>query len=227
MPSFFVNLVSLSIASAIGPGQILFSVLLLQSSDRGAVKAGSFVGGMTVVRLVQGIVFGFVLTGATGSAPQSGQPGAVSSTLFLVLGIFLFITAYKQWKQEDDPDGAPPKWMSMIDSITPVKAFGFGIALVATSPNLWAFTLSAIAVISESPLDRPDRILAFLLFILVAESLLWLTLLIRILVPRRTTDLLHAMSAWLVEHNRALIIGTSLVFGLYFLVRGTNQLLAL
>jgi hypothetical protein len=227
MGTNLVDLLGLSIASAIGPGQILFSILLLQSADRGVLKAGFFVGGMTAVRLVQGIVFGFVLTGASGSAPHSDQPGAVASTLFVVLGIFLLITAYKQWRQEDDPDGPPPKWLDMIDGITPVKALGIGAVLVATSPNLWAFTLSAIAVISQAQLKQPGGIVAFLLFILVAESLLLLTILLRIVAPGKTTELLSAMSAWLTKNNRALMIAISLVFGLYFLVRGISQLLAL
>jgi hypothetical protein len=225
-PNWF-DLLGLSIACAIGPGQILFTVLLLQSADRGVLKAGFFVGGMTLVRLVQGIVFGFVLTGASGSTPQNGQPGAIASTLFVILGIFLLITAFKQWRQEDDPDGPPPKWLDMIDSITPVKALGIGSVLVATSPNLWAFALSAIALISQAQLEQPGGIVAFLLFILVAESLLLLTILLRIVAPGKTTEILSAMSAWLTKNNRVLMIAISLVFGLYFLVRGISQLLAL
>ncbi|MCA9876085.1 MAG: hypothetical protein KC441_20575 [Anaerolineales bacterium] len=96
MPSFFVDLLSLSIASAIGPGQVLFSILLLQSPSRGVLKAGYFVGGITAVRLLQGIVFGFILAGAFYSAADNDKPGLITSTLLLILGIFLLITACKQ-----------------------------------------------------------------------------------------------------------------------------------
>ena len=154
------------------------------------------------------------------------QPGLITATLMLVLGIFLWITAYKQWQQEDDPDGPPPKWLTMIDSLTPVKALGIGFILVATSPNLWAFTLSVIALIGEAQLNWPDSIMAYLLFILLAESLLLLTILIRIILPKHATKLLNAMSAWLNKNNRMLMIVTSLVFGLYFLVKGISRVLA-
>ena len=226
MPPFSVDLLSLSIASAIGPGQILFTVLLLRSSDRGVLRAGSFVGGITAVRLVQGIVFGFIMTGAFSSVSASGQPGVITSTLLLVLGIFLLITAYKQWQHQADPDGPPPKWLKMIDSLTPVKAFGIGLVLVGTSPNLWAFTLNAIAVIGEAQLSRPDSVIAFLMFILLAESVLLLTILIRIILPGQATKFLDAMSAWLNKHNRMLIIATSVAFGLYFLAKGISRFLA-
>jgi hypothetical protein len=228
--TFLVDLVSLSIASAIGPGQILFSTLLLQSPHRGVLKAGSFISGMTVVRLIQGAVFGFILIGAfttaSASATASDPSGAVVSTLLLVLGIFLLITAYKQWHQEDHPEGPLPKWLTMIDSITPVKAFGIGVALVATSPNLWAFTLNVIALIGDAQLNRLESTAAFLLFILIAESLVLLAISIRVFLPKQATKTLKAMSTWLNQNNRALMIGTSLVFGLYFLSKGIMRFLA-
>ena len=115
----------------------------------------------------------------------------------------------------------------MIDSTTPVKAFGIGFVLVAASTKFWAFTLSALAVISEAQLNRLDGIIAFLLFILGAESLLLLTILLRVVMPGRTTKSLNAMSTWLIQHNRDLLMAASLLFGLLFLVIGIIRLLSL
>jgi hypothetical protein len=58
--AMFVDLLTLAIASALGPGQMIVDTLLLLSPDRATLKAGSFVAGMTVVRLLKGLVFGFV-----------------------------------------------------------------------------------------------------------------------------------------------------------------------
>ena len=226
MPSLFADLVPLIIGSALGPGQIIFDTLLLQSPDRGVLKAGSFVGGMSVVRLIQGIVFGFVLTATIGSAHDNSKPGTTVSTLLLVLGIFLLITAYRQWQNEDDPDGPPPKWLKMIDSVTPVKAFGIGFILVATSANLWVFTLSAIAVIGEAQLNQLAGSIAFLLFMLLAETLVLLPILLRIIRPEQATKDLNAVSAWLIKHNQTLMSVISLVLGLYFLAKGIGRFLA-
>lgn len=225
MTFFLANLLPLSIASAIGPGQILFDTLLLRSPDRGAAKAGAFVGGMTTIRLIQGIVFGFIFTGAVASGVAGGQPGGITSTLLTVLGIFLLITMYRSWREGEDPDAPPPKWLEMIDNLTLVKAFGIGMVLVATSPNLWVFTLSAIAVISEAQLSRPDSVTAFLLFVLVAEMLVLLPILMRILLPKQAVRFLDDLSAWLTRNNHKLMIGVSLVFGVFFLLKGINGLL--
>lgn len=220
------NLLPLGIASAIGPGQILFITLLLRSPDRGVAKAGAFIGGMTVVRLAQGLVFGFILTGATLTAPGSGQPGVITSTLLMVLGILLLVTAYRQWRQGEDPDAPPPKWLATVDDFSSAKALLIGAVLVGTSPNLWVFTLSAIATIGDARLSRPAGVIAFLLFVLVAELLVLLPLVIRIVLPRQAARVLDGISAWLTRHNRQLMIGVSVVFGSFFLVRGIGGLLA-
>jgi hypothetical protein len=225
MPSLFVDLLALSIASAMGPGQIIFDTLLLLSPEGAVIKVGSFVAGMTTVRLIQGILFGFILSGAVNSISSSNQPNAISSTLLLVLGIALLITAYRQWQNEDDSDGSPPKWLSMIEGLTPIKAFGIGSILIATSPNLWVFTLNAIAAISEAQLSRLNSTTAFLLFILVAELLVLLPILMRILMPDKAIKYLHTFADWLNRNNRILMIVISLVFGLYFLMKGMANLL--
>lgn len=115
--------------------------------------------------------------------------------------------------------------MTMIDTITPVKAFGIGCILVAASPKLWAFTLNAIAVIGEAQIGQADSTLV-LLFGLLAESLVLLLILIRIIRPEQVTRMLNNLSAWLTQHNRELLIAISLVFGLYFLVKGISRFLA-
>jgi len=216
----------LLIGSVLGPGQFIFDILLLRSADRGVLKASSFVIGMTVVRLAQGIVFGFIMDEALNAVAYKDQPGMVSTTLLLVLGIILLVTAYKQWQNEDDPDRPLPKWFTLIDRITPFKAFGIGFLWVATSFNLWVFTLSAIAVIGESPINLPGSVFAYLLFILLVESLLLFVISIRIMMPDQAAAFLNVMSAWLLKHNSVLIAATSLVFGLFFLFKGISRFFA-
>ncbi|MCA9952032.1 MAG: GAP family protein [Anaerolineales bacterium] len=226
MTSLLINLLPLSIASTIGPGQILFDILLLRAPARGTLKAISFVGGITAVRLLQGLLFGFILTGAVMATIGLGQTGVISSTLLTVLGIFLLISAYRQWREGESPDASPPKWLTMIDDFSSIKAFLIGCLIVVTSPNLWVFTLSAISMIGEAQLSQLDSIVAYLLFILVAETLVLVPILIRIAAPAQSTRILNNMSDWLTQHNHNLMIGVSLVFGLFFLIKGISGLLS-
>jgi hypothetical protein len=171
---------------------------------------------------MQGVIFGLILSPITGDT--SGKSPVVSM-LLMVLGILLLITAYKQWRNEDDPDGPPPRWMVMLDSLTLLKAFGIGAGLVLISGKFWVFTLSAIGVIEEAQLGQPSSTVAFLLFILLAQSLLLFAILIRLVVPSMSKSILETISAWLTRYNRQIVLIVSLVFGLLFFVQGASGLL--
>ena len=225
MGDTLVSLLPFIIGSALVPVQIILAILLLKSPAQGVLKASAFVAGMTVARLLQGLFFGLIMTNSSAAAEQTSAKSPVISTLLMLMGIFFLITAYKKWRKEEDPDAPPPKWLEMMDSVTPLKAFGVGLGLVAISAKLWVFTLTAIAVIGEAQLGQPDSTITYLLFILLAESLLLLPILARLIVPDRSKSLLDSTSAWLNRNNRPILIGVSLVFGLLFLYQGVSGLL--
>jgi hypothetical protein len=108
----------------------------------------------------------------------------------IVLGILLLITAYKQWRNEDDPDGPPPKWLVMLDTLTPLKAFGIGVGLVLISGKFWVFTLSAIGVIEEAQL-KPSTA-AFLFF--YSWLSLCLAIIVRVIIPEQSKAIMESIS---------------------------------
>ncbi len=226
MDSVIVNLLPLILASAVMPAPIIIIIMLLKSSTQAVLKASAFVAGITTLRLLQGIIFGLIMTGANASAADdSSGKSAVVSTLLMLLGILLLIAAYKKWDKEDDPDAPPPKWMAMIDSMTPLKAFGIGFGLLLIGAKFWVFTLSAIGIIGEAELGQPAGSLAYLLFVLLAESIMLFLIIIRIILPERSKSVLDSTSIWLARYNRPIVVGFSLIFGLIFLYQGVSGLL--
>ena len=222
MGSLFFSLLPYIIGSALVPIENIINILLLKSPRQGLLKATAFVGGMTTMRLLQGLIFGLIFEKEGG-----GGKSPVVLTLQLVLGVLLLITAYKQWRNEDDPDGPPPKWLTMIDSLTPLKAFGIGIGVLFLNGKLWVFTLSAIGIIDAAQLGQPSSTMAYLLFVLLAESLLLLSIVFRVIIPEKSKTLLEQASAWLTRYNRQIVILVSLVFGLLFLYQGASGFLNL
>jgi hypothetical protein len=83
----------------------------------------------------------------------------------------------------------------------------------------------AIGEIAEAELGQPAGIIAFLSFVLLAEILLLLPILISLALPGRSKNLLASISSWLTQYNRSIVIGVSLVFGLIFLYKGLTGLL--
>lgn len=226
MGKVLISLLPYIIGSAVVPLQIIIGLLLLKSPKQGLLKAIAYVTGMTITRLLQGFIFGLVFIGSAAVTPESNGKSPVISTLLLLLGILLLITAYKKWSGEVDPDDPPPKWLTRIDTATSLKALGIGIALPLIAPKLWVFTLSALATIVAAELGQPDSAISFLVFILLAESLLILPILIRILMPAKSNSVLAKISDWLSRNNRPIVITVSLVFGFWFLYSGISGLRA-
>lgn len=221
MESLLIALLPYIIASAVVPVQIIIGLLLLKSPQQGLLKAIAYVSGMTLTRILQGLLFGLLLTGAN---ERTGK-GPIISTLLLVLGILLLIAAYKKWSGQDDPDAPPPKWLQMLDRATPAKAFVIGFAFPLVSAKLWVFTLSVLTTIAAAKLSFTNSAIVYLIFILLAQALLILPILFRILMPTRSKTVLAHLSDWLSRNTRPIGIVVSFVFGVYFLYSGSNGFL--
>ena len=103
------------------------------------------------------------------------------------------MTAYKKWRKEPDPDAPPPKWLTMLEGLTPLRALllGFGFILIAI--KLWVFTLGALLIIP---------------------------IVIRLLLPQQGSRALETFGGWLEKHNDRIVMVVSLIFGLLFLYQG-------
>lgn len=211
------------IGGALVPVQIIVVILLLTGERQGPLKAILFVAGMTLARLAQGVLFGLVLTGGSGDPADAPGSGAFKAGLLVALGIALLTTAYRKWTAKPDPNAPPPRWLTMLDSITPGRAFLIGAGFILIAAKLWVFTLGAISTIGEAQLERSSAVVAFLLYILLAQSLLLLPILIRLLLPKRAAGWLESFGNWLERHNARIVMIVSLVFGLFFLYSGLSS----
>jgi len=222
--NIFFDLLPMMLGAVLAPAWIII-VLLILRSNKGLVKAIAFVAGVTTVRLLQGFLFGHVLAGSAAAGETSG-PSPVMSILLVVLGILLLISAIKSLMNEADPDAPPPKWMNKFDGATAPALFGLGIIFTLVAPKLWIFTLSAIGIIQAAHLSSSESLTAFLIYVLGAQSLIMLPLLLYAIAPRQSSSLLQAISDWLTRYNNQITLVVSLIFGILFLWKGLSGLLS-
>jgi hypothetical protein len=201
----------------------LIAVLLLLQSKSGLLKALAFVAGGVTVRLVQGILFGLVIGPACKANSEPG-PRLIVSTLLLIVGMLLLVTALRQWRKQDDPDAPTPRWMSAIVGLSALKAVGAGAVFPIIAVKQWVFTLSAIGVIGEVGPGGVADVGAYLIFVLGTQTLVLPAILTYAVAPHRTAKPLQATQAWLERNNRAIVITMSLVLGVWFLFKGISGL---
>jgi hypothetical protein len=208
-----------------GPMWIVMALLLLRG-ESGSIKAAAFAAGGMTVRLLQGILFGYLLAYAEKGRSEEG-PDLIASTLLLAVGVVLIITgATALWRMEDDSDTPPPKWMKILNRVSAPAAFGMGVVMMVFAMKQWIFTLSALAIIERAQLSMKASVFAYLIFVVAAQSLMLTPIICSLAAPTRSAKTLAALQAWLERHNRKIAAVASLIFGAWFFWRGTAGLLS-
>ena len=223
MASIILNLLPLIVGAAVLPLWLIAALLLVRGQG-GVRRAAAFAAGAMLVRVLQGILFGYVIDTAA-DAYGGGGSNLIASTLLLVVGILLLITAIRKWRTEEDPDAPSPQWMATLGRLSWPKAFGVGALWMTIAVKQWVFTLSAIAVIDEAKVGQGWSVFAYLVFVLAAHSLVLTPVLVSAVAPTQSAKLLDAMQGWLELHNRAITIAVSSIFGVWFLGKGIAGLL--
>lgn len=218
MNSVLLELLPLILGAALVPLYPIV-VLLLLLGEGGLRTASAFVVGVLAVRLAQGVLFGWVFGAAAEAYPDDG-PQLIASTLLLVLGLLLLLAGFKKWRKQPDLDDPPPQWMAALAGLSPLQAVGAGAVFVSIAVKQWVFTLTAIDVIQGAALEKAASASLYLFFMLATQTLALLPILVYAIAPQRSAKPLAAAQAWLERNNRPIVIGVSLLFGLWFLVKG-------
>jgi threonine/homoserine/homoserine lactone efflux protein len=215
MAELWTTLLPLAIGSALIPIEIALTIVLLRGPG-GVRKALAWVGGMTVVRLVQLVVLGSVIRVAVDDGEQGTS--IAEGAVLLVVGVLFLVVAARKATNQPDEDAPPPGWMTILDGASIGRAFVMGAGLIAVNPKLWAFTIAAIGAIGDAQLDGPASIAAFLVFVIVAQSVHLTAIAVTALGPDRAKVVLDSLNVWLVRYSRTLLIGLSMVFGVWLLL---------
>ena len=144
------------------------------------------------------------------------------STVLLVVALLFLVTAARELFSDDDPDAPPPKWMTMLMSATPIKAFFIGAGIMTISVKSWVFTLAAISVIGNAGLGRVANVVSYLLFVALAASGNLLIVAMAAFFPQRSRSVLDRVLRWLQENDRPIMIVVGLVFGIWFGIKALH-----
>jgi hypothetical protein len=174
--------------------------------------------------VLQFVLFSRIFGAVLESGGES-ELNLMSSVLLLLAGIVLLITAVKTWFKETDPEAPPSKWMAAIGRVSAPVAFGMAVVMMSLGFKQWVFTLSAIAVIDEAKVGKIATVIAYLLFIVAAQSLMLAPIISSAFAPSQSSKIVGAMLSWLERNSRAITIAVSLVFAVWFLSKSAAELL--
>ncbi len=213
------SLIPLILGCALEPIEIVITIMLLATPAH-VRAAGAWLAGHVGTRLLQGLIFGTILHWGARSADSNHARHWIVSTVLLVVALLFLVTAARELFSDDDPNAPPPKWMSMLMSASPTKAFFIGAGVITVSVKAWVFTLAAISVIGNAGLGaglgHVANVASYVAFVLLATSANLLIVGAAAFFPDRSRALLDRIQRWLQENNRPIMVVVGLVFGVWF-----------
>jgi hypothetical protein len=141
----------------------------------------------------------------------------------LKVGILLLFLGFRSLSNAPDPDASPPRWIESIDSMSPPRAFGFGMVLFPLQVKNLAIFLTCLNLIIASNLGPEGRILALMLVVLAFAIRVLRPIGLYAAAPGRASTMLGSVRTWMRKHNRTITVVVCFVFGAFFLVRGLSR----
>ena len=222
MLSVLIQSLLLASSGLLSVGSITLVILLL-ISERGWRNGLGYALGYTSAYSLIGVAV--ILLGYRAAENTTGGRSLFLPILLLILGALLIWLALRNWRKPSSESKEEPRFFSIVDNITPLKAFGFGAMVSVVNFKNLALFLTAQSVVVLSSLSFPQKIIITLLVVLVFCLSVIIPVTIYLLFPKRAKDLLNTIKQFLNQHSRPIGIWAPLVFGLLFIIKGITELL--
>ena len=207
------GLIVLAIGGSVAPPLLLLTIMFL-GSKRPLPNAGALALGYFATCTVIGISGLTFFGGAESTVSTIGRvTSATVGALLIVLGI-------RSLLDSPEPGASPPRWMKSINSMSPPRAFGLGMALFPLQVKNLAIFVACLNLIIASGLSPRGSIVALMLVLVVFATPVLALIGLYSAVPQRASTMLGSMQTWMGNNNRAITVVICLVFGAFFLARG-------
>ena len=222
MTAVLVQSLLLASSGLISVGSITLVILLL-ISDRGWRNGLGYALGYTGAYSLIGV--SVVLLGYQASSTQNDEPSLFFPIMLLFFGVLLLWLSFRNWRKPASDKQEEPRFFSIVDTITPLKAFGFGALVSVINFKNLALFLTALSVVILSDLTINAKITIALLDAFVFCLSVIIPLLIYLAFPTGAKDILSGIKEFLSRNSRPIGIYAPLLFGLIFLSKGITDLL--
>jgi cytochrome c biogenesis protein CcdA len=226
MVDTFFEIIPYAVGIAISPVPLI-TVILMLFSARAAWNGPAFLLGWALGIGLPCIAV-LMLT-ISNKNVEVTHPSTLASSLRILLGTLLLFGAVRRWQKRPKPDEetSMPKWMLIIDTISPWKALVIGFLFAdVTNPKNMALTIAGCVLISNASLSMVNSAFLVAVFVSISSAGLAIPVIIYLAGGESAKQTLDAWKLWLTRNNNAVMAILFLVFGLVLLSEGIQGLIA-
>jgi threonine/homoserine/homoserine lactone efflux protein len=198
-------------------------VILLLISDRGWQNGLGYALGYISAYTVIGV--SVVVLGYRNAESNPKEPSLFFPIMLVIFGTLLLWIGIRNWRKPVSIEQETPRLFSIVDTITPIKAFGFGAMVSIVNFKNLALFLTALSVVILSNLLIVEKVIITILVVLVFCLSVIIPVVIYISFHKRAKEVLNSIKQTLNRNSRAIGILLPLGFGLLLLIKGLTELL--
>jgi hypothetical protein len=141
----------------------------------------------------------------------------------VVFGLLLLIGSFRAYRRprQQTKSQSPPRWLDRIDR----THWALGLVVGAFMLS-FALTLAAMAEILKAHVGVLDAALACLVFALTSIVTIAAPVVVVLVAPDRSAQVLATWKTWLLEHARSIALILLMIIGVLLLIRGAYDLTA-
>lgn len=203
----------LAVGVALSPIPIV-AVILMLVTPRARTNGPAYAVGYLLGLLGLGAVL--LLLAGPADPSDDGEAATWVDLVRLGLGVLLLLLALKQWRgrPQAGDERRLPKWMASIESFTPPKAFGTGVALAGpANPKNLVLAVGAAAAIAQTGIEPGEQAVAYAVFALVGSIGVAIPVVILFALGDRAGPILGRLERTLADHNAAIMSAVLLLIG--------------
>jgi len=220
--TILIQSILLASSGILSVGSITLVILLLISA-RGWKNGLAYMLGYYISYSILGV--SIILAGYEITENNTQGSGIAVSVIMIVLGTLLLYLAIRNWRKPINESSSQPKIFSIVDQITPAKAFGFGALVTVINFKNLALFVSALSVVIISNLRVMEKIIVTLSVAFVFCLSVIIPVFIYVAFPQRANRVLSGIKQTFEIHSRPIGIWLPLIFGGIFLIRGITLFL--
>ena len=213
-------------AIAVSPLPVIVAVLILVS-DRPRTKSIGYLAGRLAAFVAVVVVVALLIGGTTTAHHASRHgPSTAVSIVRIGLGCALIVIAGWLWRGRGRPGAELPtsKLLRRVDQVTPVRAFGLGVALVVVDVGSLVPGVMGGLDIGEARLATGPAIGAGAVFTAIALATCIVPILAYLIVGSRLDEGLASAKTWLTANDRTVAMVMFFVLGTMMVGRGIEAL---
>jgi hypothetical protein len=198
------------------------TVIVLLTMPSGRRRAIAFVCGWLIAIAGIGALAVFILHGQDFSAKHS-TPSRAASALEVLLGCLLLIgsaVAYRR-RKPSQRGASPPKWLDRIEGTHWLLGVAVGAVMLS-----YALSLAAASEILKANVSSVDAGVAIVVFALTSIVTVATPIVVVLVAPERSAEILATWKAWLLGNSRAVALVVLMVVGAFLIFRGIQGLVA-